>query len=324
MGHPAYAGINVDELDTPDERAALQRLPETVNAAAEITSDETALALQAVATADVAGIREARDPGATSATSAPEAAAGGNADVASDLGVTAEQQRDGPGVPTLRALGYSMVVSRNGGLRGGSDVHTVAVRAVRVLMAAEEQTAGGGNGGGAGDGGDGGDAVDVDVPAEHAASAPLSEFQNNRAALAGAFPSTFPTGKVAPKEGTLHPDVVLHLLMQFTGVPAQNPRLLLMLADQLRRHAAAVAVAARVDSTPEAVDVFTKARESPEFRAKLERAAEELPADATPALQRAHQKLQREVLAPLAHVLSFSSSRVPFHPAQQRMGVSQL
>jgi hypothetical protein len=82
-----------------------------------------------------------------------------------------------------------------------------------------------------------------------------NEFTNNRDLISGAFPWLFPVGWCSPKEGTLPPGLVRHMLLHSSTRWAQDVRFILLAFNQRQRHAACREASVRVcGGTPQAED----------------------------------------------------------------------
>ena len=75
--HPGYAQLQLGEVDTPQERMSLERLHADLIAVAVPITDEEGLAMEAIATSDVAAIRAPTVAGSAGAAGATKAAAAG-------------------------------------------------------------------------------------------------------------------------------------------------------------------------------------------------------------------------------------------------------
>ena len=80
--HPGYAQLRLEDVDTPQERASLQRLAADIIDTAAAISDEEGLEMEAIATSDVAAIRA---PAVAGASAGAAAAGGGSATAAAAM-----------------------------------------------------------------------------------------------------------------------------------------------------------------------------------------------------------------------------------------------
>ena len=95
----------------------------------------------------------------------------------------------------------------------------------------------------------------ISVPIE---KEPFNEFENNPALFYASFPHLFLLGKGLLQQGSLPKSAVRHLLLQYDCRSSQCLRLIFLLFDQMKRHAAAQTVAARVKTNPDSISQFSK------------------------------------------------------------------
>jgi hypothetical protein len=153
---------------------------------------------------------------------------------------------------------------------------------------------------------------------------PINEFGNNEFLLAGGFPHCFPLGVVCPKKGGITPKVISHMLSQWHRNMSSDYRLVLLLADQQRRHIAAQSVSLRVHNRPEAANALGALMNNAAFRAEVERAAQPDSPNATEPERRAMQSLRMRLLARVHGILSVAARKIPYSPLQRANAMSEL
>ena len=102
---------------------------------------------------------------------------------------------------------------------------------------------------------------------------PINEFTDGEHGLVAAFPHIFMFGKAYKKDvSNLSRKDCIHLLMQFSSVPASCQMLIFYLFDIQRRHDNIRGVSARRKSDPKAFDKLSKEFTSAEFQVKVQNA----------------------------------------------------
>jgi hypothetical protein len=85
---------------------------------------------------------------------------------------------------------------------------------------------------------------------------PFNEFENNPALFYASFPHLFLLGRGLLQQGSISKQAMRHLLLQYDCRSSQCLRLIFLLFDQMKRHAAAQTVAARVKTNPDSLSQF--------------------------------------------------------------------
>ena len=109
-------------------------------------------------------------------------------------------------------------------------------------------------------------AVDIEV------QGPVNDFTDNDVLLMGSFPYLFPLGRGVDRRASLSQTQIRQLLYQYDGRFAQRSRFLFTLFNQMQRHHASRAVAARVKSNSSKMARFCKLVNASEFAEQLQNA----------------------------------------------------
>jgi Helitron helicase-like domain at N-terminus len=142
---------------------------------------------------------------------------------------------------------------------------------------------------------------------------PFNEFENNPALFYASFPHLFLLGKGLLQRGSLPQLAVRHLFLQYNCRSSQCLRLLFLLFDQLKRHAAAQTVAARVKTNPDSMSAFAKWISDKSFLPQLKMA-------------RKHPEAaeSKEMLALITKHISLFETKIPFTASQRHGSMSHL
>ena len=133
-------------------------------------------------------------------------------------------------------------------------------------------------------------------------ASPLSDFVSDDMGLTTSFPDIFMMGKAYGKPvGSMRLPLRLHLLHQFTNVPAQDRRLLGFLFDVMQRSRVLRSVKTHVDGKPHALKTIQALLDDPEERRKLKEAIK------YPKMGRS-KKMLRKYLG----MLRFSGGDIPY------------
>ena len=111
----------------------------------------------------------------------------------------------------------------------------------------------------------------ISIPIE---KEPFNEFENNPGLFYASFPHLFLLGKGLLQQGSLSRPAVRHLLLQYDCRSSRCLRLIFLLFDQMKRHAAAQTVAARIKTNPDSIKEFSKWIADQSFINKLKEARE--------------------------------------------------
>ncbi|RYG40782.1 hypothetical protein EON68_03815, partial [archaeon] len=166
-------------------------------------------------------------------------------------------------------------------------------------------------------------AVQALIAPAHGRDHPADEFGSNRRLLAGAFPHLFPLGMVSTREGSLTPEVVRHMLLQFTNVHANDEQFLFLAFDQQQRHAAARAVSARVRDHAHIIERFGDLMRNGAVVAQVDNAVRPILPTGTEQEAQTKRDAQRAVLRLVMPFLLVSGSRVPFSPLATSANLAQ-
>jgi hypothetical protein len=233
-----HFAATVDIDGTMDTRRALTRVPSVLLERATVIDDATAVALEAVASSDVARVRSGEEDGAdagSSSGSPPQERDG--ILLTSSLVTAAADHPDSARTHFLNALRRTL---------GTPQEHAAIAPGVRTAP------------------------LRLVVPrSEH----PVNEFTDNDVLLYGAFPHLFFTGRGLPDGGRLAPTDIHHLLFQFHNRFAMDEVLIFHLFDQRSRWAVVNRVAALVKANTTAFQRFQEVTSQPGFLQRLERAA---------------------------------------------------
>lgn len=143
---------------------------------------------------------------------------------------------------------------------------------------------------------------------------PVNELVFNDKLFYGAFPDVFLLGRGLGDHHAYFPErLILHMLRQFTGVFAEDSRLLFALFDQKRRQAVMQSVRTRVNASPEAFAAFMRAVEDPEFAAKLRE-----------ALHNPDSKEYRELIETIIPHIRIVGRQVPYSPMERQHAAAEL
>ena len=93
----------------------------------------------------------------------------------------------------------------------------------------------------------------ISIPIE---KEPFNEFENNPGLFYASFPHLFLLGKGLLQQGSLSRPAVRNLLTDCRS--SRCLRLIFLLFDQMKRHAAAQTVAARIKTNPDSIKEFSK------------------------------------------------------------------
>ena len=117
------------------------------------------------------------------------------------------------------------------------------------------------------------DRAEYDKAKSFRADLPVNEFSDGELPLVGAFPNVFMLGKAYDKEVcNVNLKDCVHLLMQFSAVPAKCTMLLFYLFDVQRRHANIRGMSARRKANPKAFEEMSREIMSPAFQTKVQNA----------------------------------------------------
>ena len=142
---------------------------------------------------------------------------------------------------------------------------------------------------------------------------PFNEFENNPALFYGSFPHLFLLGKGLLQQGSLPKLAVRHLLLQYDCRSSQCLRLIFLLFDQMKRHAAAQTVAARVKMNPDSISQFSNWISDKSFMHKL-----------NTARQYPEAAESKEMLALITKHISLFETKIPFTSGQRHGSMSHL
>lgn len=142
---------------------------------------------------------------------------------------------------------------------------------------------------------------------------PFNEFDNNRMLFYLTFPLQLFLGQGILKEGSLSTTAVRHMMMHHDNRFSHCLRLVFLLFDQKKRHAAARTVAARVKSNPASFEQFASWVSDKQFLKKL-RAAREHP----------DRPESKELLQLLNKHISLFQDKIPFTAAARHASMGHL
>ena len=142
---------------------------------------------------------------------------------------------------------------------------------------------------------------------------PFNEFDNNRMLFYQTFSSQFFLGKGILKEGSLSKTAIRHMMMHHDNRFSQCLRLVFLLFDQIRRHAAARTIAARVKSNPAAFEQFATWVSDSNFVNKLKEAREHPD----------HQE-SKELLQMINQHISVFEDKIPFTAGARHASMGHL
>ncbi len=143
---------------------------------------------------------------------------------------------------------------------------------------------------------------------------PINEFTLNDQILCMAFPITFLTGEVYKhRSGNLNMNQTLHLLYQFTNIPAQDRDLIGFLFDIKQRHDTIYGVCNTLKKQRSSVKEFEEMRQDPKFKSKL---IEGIKAPDTPS---AHK-----IIATVMNVLNFAGKQTSYGAVESNSSVTKI
>lgn len=142
---------------------------------------------------------------------------------------------------------------------------------------------------------------------------PLNEFEQNDHILCGAFPHVFFLGNAYPSKKGLTSDMVRHLLLQFTNLPATCSALLFFLFNQQCRHQNTSSMAVRVRTNPKTFEAFATTVLSDEFERKMRDAMSDI--TSTNA---------RDVIRTVEPVLRVAGKKTPFGAMESSRVMSHI
>ena len=143
-------------------------------------------------------------------------------------------------------------------------------------------------------------------------SKPMSEFSKNGVMLMEAFWYEFPLGKGLEKfEGTISTAATKHLMQHYTLRFQRNPRLVLLLANQVQRHKVLKSVcgAVREESRADLIALIN----SPGFDEQ-----------ARQAVQNPHSKQAAKFMAPIMPLVSLVASSVPWSTMERSSCIGKM
>jgi hypothetical protein len=161
-----------------------------------------------------------------------------------------------------------------------------------------------------GPGGPGGAAGVLAVPRDEE---PVCEFSHNNSLIAGLFSTLFPTGFASPTEGSVPAAYSRYLLQHSSGRFGGDHRLVLVLFDQLQRHASCRAAAARLKGDVQSRQAFTALVTEPGFNAALAAACADPTAPASKALSKR-----------LSTIVQLTAGKIPFSTQGRASVLSKL
>jgi len=356
-------GEGLPELPSPEdlERKLVDlaaALPAMLVGDARLVTDETHVAMDRMASDDVAGVRvqpdddeaegsgdaDRRDGGAAGDAAAGDAAgprerAGGGDPgraAAAEAGAAPEQRppqpsETGGGNDAAAELfvDHRMISSRYGADNPafGEDAVARTVHSVVVALAQQSQPAAGAAEGESESEGEGGgeDQGGADEPAARRAQQTLravevarsamavNEFEENHKLIVGAFPADFLVAKGIHTVKSLPVKARQNLMRQFHGRFARNQELVFLLANQVQRHAHALAVHLRAKSDPASFEALTRLVGADDFGAILEDMA-----------NAPHEKLAQDVVREIEPHLVACSASVPFSAMARNRDVTSM
>ena len=137
----------------------------------------------------------------------------------------------------------------------------------------------------------------------------VNEFTSNRELIAGVFPWLFPVGWCSPKEGSLPPSLVRHLLLHSSTRWAQDARFILLAFNQKMRHEACRQAGVRVTNNSAAKSGFSSVVGVPDFGTRM-----------TAAVADPKSEDAKYLVRTLAPLVQLTAASVPFS-AQSRAAV---
>ena len=101
---------------------------------------------------------------------------------------------------------------------------------------------------------------------------PVNEFGDNDFALCGSFPHVFLFGTAYGNNHSYSLKQTRHLLLQFTGIPAESRELIFLLFDQQQRHSVVKGIWTQVSGKAgrQSFDKLVKLFQTAEFQQLLE------------------------------------------------------
>lgn len=297
VGHPLYQNIDICDKDDPAWAEATLIGEQCLNQA-HVTDDQVTARLERQSVADVAGVRQLQPEDIVADESTPPEVHDGTF-----------FERSGIGSVMLAALTHPIELEAAAVNRGRFVTASTNVQVLRAIASA--------TGVRPPDGVDGrvpGDTIRRDGPVRFSMSAdPVNEFSENDVLLIGAFPHLFFLGRKPPTKSSLSGVYRQRLLRFHDQRFSTNHSLLFLLFNQLQRHTALRKIAAKVKSTPEAIQSFYDATEVPGFDQSLKNAF------AHPE-SRDTEKLLRRFLP----IIQTSGQPVPFSAAQRQQTLPRL
>ena len=142
---------------------------------------------------------------------------------------------------------------------------------------------------------------------------PFNEFENNPALFYASLPHLFLLGRGLLQQGSISKQAMRHLLLQYDCRSSQCLRLIFLLFDQMKRHAAAQTVAARVKTNPDSLSQFANWICDKSFVNQLKKAREH-PED----------QASKELLALITKHIALFESKIPFTTGQRHSSMSHL
>ena len=150
----------------------------------------------------------------------------------------------------------------------------------------------------------------ISIPIE---KEPFSEFENNPELFYVSFPHLFLLGRGLLQQGSIPRKAVRHMLLQYDCRFSRCLRLIFLLFDQMKRHAAAQTVSARVKTNLDALTEFARWISDKTFVNKLRIARMKPQAEDS-----------KELLALITKHISVFESKIPFTTGQRHAGMSHL